>query len=331
MLLNWPARFPAAAGPSVGAGVLIIMGFGELYTSPDGINWTSRTVPAGYWSEAYRVGSYILVPNQDTSSSTDWALYSADNGATWTPIPDSDLPVDVRGFCGVATNGTDVVMVGLPNSETGAITTDVTAPWTAFTGDVLENWDSVIWVSALGLYIAHSQTPTYSADVIMTSPDGVTWTVRSTPSMDRYWGSRMAWNGSRLVLVGRDSMTNDTVILTSTNGTTWTEVDPGLSYQSNGWARTIWDGNRFIALGLLSGGLPEQGIVIYSTDGLTWIEGVITVADYPYDLIVIPGFYAVLCGAAGDEIWTSINLTVWNHVGDRPVTGNPYGWDWVLN
>ena len=59
--------------------------FGRVYTSPDGITWTSRTPASNQRWERVRYGGglYVAVANYNNAGETDLVMYSAD-GITWT-------------------------------------------------------------------------------------------------------------------------------------------------------------------------------------------------------------------------------------------------------
>lgn len=331
MLLNAPGRFPPDSGPPTSSGRVMIYGADTLYTSADAITWTSRTVPTGNWTAAARVpGGKVLIVNRDTTTGSHDAAYSSDDGATWTGIGAGSLSADVANYYAIAHDGTTTVIVGGANTEGMAKTTDVTSTWTDVVGDTSLILEGIIWVSSLSLFIAHATIGGGSGYFIITSPDGSTWTSRTSPDSDRTWARGMAWNGTKLVAFGRNSLDDTPRVLTSTNGTTWSESTPGLTKLATYWDKVIWDGSKFVALGNApTTGTATDGVIATSTDGTTWADSYITAGDYPDDLIVIPGYYAVRAGTNLDEIWTSVNLLTWNHVSDRSMTGNPLGWAWV--
>lgn len=125
----------------------------------------------------------------------------------------------------------------------------------------------------LSRYTVVEQTPT----TIATSPDGITWTRRSTPWDTQFRYSRdgvvndLAWNGSLWVAVGHDNspstVSNPALIMTSPDGVTWTNRFFG--------SLTSWDYQmRHVAwsptLGkFLAGGEPG---LFQSSDGISWSQ-----------------------------------------------------------
>ena len=91
--------------------------------------------------------------------------------------------------------------------------------------------------------------------IIITSPDGVTWTKRSTgiitPLLSITYGS------NTFVAVGENG-----VILTSPDGITWTERNSESATSLYGVA---YGNNSFVAVG-------KYGIILTSPDGITWTE-----------------------------------------------------------
>lgn len=125
----------------------------------------------------------------------------------------------------------------------------------------------------LSTFTAIEKQPT----VIATSPDGITWTRRSTPWSNTFHFSRdgvvndLAWNGSLWVAVGHDNspatVSNPALIMTSPDGVTWTNRFFG--------SLTSWDYQmRHVAwsptLGkFLAGGEPG---FFQSSDGISWSQ-----------------------------------------------------------
>ena len=95
---------------------------------------------------------------------------------------------------------------------------------------------------------------------ILTSPDGVTWTERN-PGITAFIEG-ITWGGGQYVAVG-------TTILTSPDGMTWTQRDSGTTY---GLRAITWGGSQFVAVG--------DGPVLTSPDGVTWTARVSGICCY---------------------------------------------------
>jgi hypothetical protein len=99
----------------------------------------------------------------------------------------------------------------------------------------------------LGLFVALSNN-SGSTSACITSPDGITWTARTTPSGGLAWFS-VAWSAELGYFVGSaNSGTNR--IMVSPNGINWTSVVPPFD---NSWYQIAWSADLgiFCAVGEL--------------------------------------------------------------------------------
>lgn len=88
---------------------------------------------------------------------------------------------------------------------------------------------------------------------IITSTDGVTWSVPSSGAGDLHG---VAWSGTQFVAVGLWG-----TILTSTDGMTWTQRSSGTGVTLND---VTWSGSQFVAVG------AWFGTILTSSDGVNW-------------------------------------------------------------
>ena len=68
----------------------------------------------------------------------------------------------------------------------------------------------------------------------MTSPDGITWTSRTSASDSSWVG--IAWNGTVFVAIGSDAM------MTSPDGITWTSRSLSTTSSTTYWKEIAWNG-----------------------------------------------------------------------------------------
>jgi hypothetical protein len=185
--------------------------------------------------------------------------------------------------------------------------------------DVLDNWhlrsqplpDSILTSVAYG-----NDTFVVVGDngIILTSPDGETWTQRTSGTSSTLLG--VCYGNDTFVAVGAD------IILTSSDGVMWTSktLDTVLNFKSVKYLKNI-----FIAVGI-GLGRAIGGVVFTSPDGITWTGGeaaspacVLEGVDYGNNTFVTVGHYLI----DGDYvIRTSPDGITW--------TGDTWGHDVVL-
>ncbi|MCB1768490.1 MAG: hypothetical protein KDJ31_02130, partial [Candidatus Competibacteraceae bacterium] len=89
--------------------------------------------------------------------------------------------------------------------------------------------------------------------VILTSPDGVTWTPHDSGVFETY-DTGITWGNDQFLVV-----TQGGAILISSNGVAWTRIDEPVSRSLSG---ITWSGSQFVAVG--------TGTILTSPDGAQW-------------------------------------------------------------
>ncbi len=93
------------------------------------------------------------------------------------------------------------------------------------------------------------------AGTILTSPDGVNWTTRTSGTTQIL--RAVTWSGSQFVVVGDEG-----TILTSPDGVDWSTQDSGTVQL---FRAVTWSGSQFVAVGLYS-----DSAILTSSDGVHW-------------------------------------------------------------
>jgi len=175
-----------------------------------------------------------------------------------------------------------------------------------------ETWTQVLPVSSItqngwfgvtygeGLFVAVASSGGTS-DRVMTSPDGFTWTPR-TSAAGNAWRS-VAYGNGRFVAVANSGVGNR--VMYSDNGTDWTA---GVSPADNNWFAVAYGNGLFVAV-------AENGTnqVMTSPDGITW-----NLQTSP-----VGGWKGV---TYGDGLWVAVSRT--GTVGNRVMT-SPDGINWT--
>jgi len=233
------------------------MGTTGLKTSPDGITWTSRVVPAtiswigSTWAE--ELGLFVVVGGAFGAATVGQRVITSPDGITWTTRVSTE---DAAGdYWNDVVWSPDLSLLVAVGEDTGGTDSAMTSPdgitWTARTIAADQNYQRVVWGSDAGMFIALGGVN------LVSSPDGITWTLRQ--STDTKEG--LAWSEELSLFVAlRD------VIYTSPDGITWTErtAPSALVKTCVAWSKEL---NIFLAVG------GSTADTIWSSDGINWNSG----------------------------------------------------------
>lgn len=230
---------------------------GVILTSKDATTWTPQTSTTSntLWGIMWSGSNYVAVGNYNT-------ILTSPDAITWKKSLSSDSNEKLYG---ISWSGQQYVAVGHDSAQNKSII--VTSPdgdtWTenSFTiaGGELQ---SVAWSGNLFMAVGNkTEDPCCRTTlcmcgvhpVIITSPDGITWTDQSPISSSIYTGiSDVSWDGSQFILVSGYR------VASSLNGTI-------LSYKDNvtDWMKRVtFTGKKYIGIGNRVG----VGDVAYASD-----------------------------------------------------------------
>jgi hypothetical protein len=190
--------------------IFVAVGGYIVMTSPDGINWTTRTASANnLWYSvtwAPELSLFVAV----AASGTGNRVMTSPNGITWTSRTSAAdsywLSVTwspmLSLFVAVAQHGTAGKIMTSPNGIT----------WTTQTSPLDGYFTSVAWAPELSIFVIVGGTG--AGTTLITSPDGINWTVR-TSGADSAWTS-VVWAPALSTFVAVSLTTNVTnVVMTS--------------------------------------------------------------------------------------------------------------------
>jgi hypothetical protein len=123
------------------------------------------------------------------------------------------------------------------------------------------DWFSVCWAPQLGLFASVSRIGI--GNRVMTSPDGITWTTR-TSAADLTWTS-VCWAPEIPLFVAVAASGTGNRVMTSPDGITWTSRT---SAADNAWQSVCWAPQLGIFVAVANTGTGDR--VMTSPDGITW-------------------------------------------------------------
>lgn len=145
-------------------------------TSPDGVTWTNRAFTGATNYESWLVSPTRVMGFHSVGGSTNAAL-STDGGLTFSAFTMPASIYSLRVLSSIYANG---LYVTLNINDGKAYYSADGVTWSSSTmpgGGAF--WQGVFWVG--DKFVALSQ---FGTNNICTSPDGITWTVRSTVDID---------------------------------------------------------------------------------------------------------------------------------------------------
>ena len=284
------AQFTSVSG--AGPTFIVAGGAGLLFSSADGIIWTQRTsaMPTSYrqtdtfvehasWTAAANSVFFDLGIYGSITTSTDgttWTrrstgtikqllglmhdgtrfvvtgaggtVLTSTDGTTWT-----ELTTGVTSTLGrTAYNGTRYVTADF----SGILQSTNLTTWTAVSGTTFDRWVGAAYGN--GRFVA-ALTNTITG--VRTSTDGVAWSANINIAGTGGSNLGIAFGDGVFVLPSSGTGSTPKQILTSTDGSTWTDRTPaGFSASLNSFA---FGGGRFVIL-------TNDKRSLTSTDGITW-------------------------------------------------------------
>jgi hypothetical protein len=201
----------------------------------------------------------------------------------------------VNSYSGFVTNG--YALPAWSNIQANVITTNAT--YTSIPSGTY-NWFGCDWSPKLGLFVSVSSAGT--GDRIITSPDGITWTQRTTPAAIQY--TRVCWSPDLEIFcaVAANGVANR--VMTSADGINWTTQNT--TGNDNQWYSICWSSQ--LKLFCVAG----NGFMMRSSNGTNWTT--VTVANDWRGVCWSPDlgiFVAVARTGTGNRIRTSTDGITW--------------------
>ena len=252
--VTWTQRNPGTANTllaaTCGNGIFVAVGeLGTVLTSPDGITWTSRNsgTSSNLGDVTYGNGTFAAVNSYGD-------ILTSPDGVTWT-LRYSDV---VNRITGVTYVNNLFVAVGLANKGCDSRLC-VAEPVILFSSDGFGWNQKVPQYNPPGPFSPVLYHVSYgngiflalSSGRILTSPDGVTWTLRYSWRTNLYG---VTFRNGTFVAVGQDG-----TILTSTDGANWTQRN--LSGPVAWLSSVTYGDGTFVAVGFA---VNKGGVILQS-------------------------------------------------------------------
>jgi hypothetical protein len=168
--------------------------------------------------------------------------------------------------------------------------------WISRVSALNNNWQSVVYGD--GLWVAISNQG-FNSD-IMTSPDGITWTIRTTPSAAG-WNSITYGNGIYVAVRFGGTFTGNNTVLTSPDGINWTLR----SAIGSAWNDVHFANGLFVAVG-------NTNAIMRSTDGINWASSFTSNSSTWFSVTYGNGLWvAVASQSVTGAIYTSPDAINW--------------------
>jgi hypothetical protein len=271
-------------GAATNGSIYVVVGnSGDIWTSPDSINWTKRTNPDTTNRDLRGVtfggGQFAAVGSAPAADGGSLILTSPD-GITWTQR--STVPL-TRNLTGVAYgNGTYVATTpgGVVLTSPDAIT------WAQRVLGINQRLNGIAFGGGQFAAVGNERT-------VVTSPDGISWTIRGgIPTTIVRALNAVTHDGSKFIAVSSDpsgQRDSGSGVMTSPDGINWTQQTVPVNQPLLGVTAA---GGLIVAVG--AGG-SSGSTIITSPDGVNWTGRAIAEPGAG----VSRSFRAVTYGAAG--------------------------------
>lgn len=253
-----------------GNGTYVIVGAGGgIFTSTDGISWTTRSAANSssteFKSVIYDGSQFVAVGNTFNSPTVPPRIATSPDGITWTArswtvSPSlteyvlSDITVGGGRLTAVGANG-----VIITSTDSGVTWTNETQTSIASFSGVASNGTMRVGVGRNGGY-----------NGVIINNDGTAWSLIAN-NMTDFYPRDIVWTGSQFVAVGGDTSNlvpnAASVTMTSADGIHWARHTVANAPAGQVFMSVVWDGSKLYAVGGDSG---SNRMIMSSTDGIVW-------------------------------------------------------------
>ena len=231
---------------------------GAIATSPTGEIWTDRTpavannLKSVCWASA--LGLLVAVGDSGTGN----RVQTSPDAITWTTRT-SAADNAWQSVCWSQNLGR-LVAVASSGTNAKAMYSDNGLDWTG-TGNSAYAWQSVCWSQSLAIYVVVISNGGASATIV-TSPDGINWTVRGVPDSVATWKA-ICWSEGleKLIAVANGGSTYKR-LMTSSDAINWSFVEIPMQI----WTSVASYGNLVMCLST-DGDLNQ---ILASNNGINW-------------------------------------------------------------
>lgn len=262
--------------------LFICVGVTTIRTSSDATTWSAATIPSGLGTRSSNIpiaGSGKVLEKLNgtwftTIGSADHIIKST-NGTTWTlSFIGGSLSTSSNVIAGSTLNPSnnalfklESTLIACPAAGGLMLASTSTNTWTVAADTATGIFNAVAY--GAGLYVAVG-----NGGIVYTSPDGITWTSRTSGTVTNLTG--IAWSGAEFIAI------SSTVAIRSTDGMSWSSAG------TNGGVRMCYSGGVFIVFN-------GSTIIRVSTTGEEWINNTIATAD------------SMMCTSTGAMVYGSTN------------------------
>ena len=164
------------------------------------------------------------------------------------------------------------------------------------------SFNGIVWADNLNIFVIVGANGT-----IMTSPDGTTWTSRTSGVSNNLISVTYSKELNLFIAVGVSG-----TILTSPDGENWTSRTSGVSAQLRDVVYSD-ELNLFVVIGF-------SGTILTSLDGTTWTSRTSGVSTYLYgisysdslNLFIVSGYNSTILTSPDGMTWTSVSMGISN-------------------
>ena len=280
--------------------------------------WTTqRSAADNLWQSvcwAPELGLFVAVAESGTGN----RVMTSPDGVTWTARTTNDN--NWRSICWASEIG---IFAAVAYTGTGnrVMTSPDGINWTSRTSATDNQWVFVTWApeapngtGGAGLFVAVANTG--SGNRVMTSPNGITWTAR-TSAADNEWIS-VAWAPELGIFAAVAVTGTGNRVMTSPDGINWTSRT---SAADNNWRSVAWAPELSLFVAVAFSGVGNR--VMTSPDGINWTSRTSAADNSWLSVTWAPElgiFVAVASSGTGNRVMTSpdgINWTLRSSAADN--------------